>query len=123
MKEPPRQTSLDTLEPYVAERVARVLAAMQARGFDPIIFEAARTVERQRWLYGVGRTHSKHRKPVTWTLNSRHIPRNGAKGKAADIISKRRGWDWPQFYTALAQEARKEGLKVLRVERCHVEWS
>jgi hypothetical protein len=121
-KEPKRQTSLDTLEDYVAARVRRILAAMQARGYDAVAYEAARTEERQRWLYGVGRTHSLTRKPVTWTLHSLHIPRNGGKGKAVDIISKSRGWNWPEFYDALAEEAKKEGMHPIDVERCHIQW-
>jgi len=117
MKEPPRQTSLALLAPYVRERVEKVLVAMKARGFDPIVFESARTETRQRWLYGVGRTHSLRRKPITWTLNSLHIP-----GKAVDIISKKRKWDWPAFFTALAQEGRKVGLHSIKAEGCHMEW-
>lgn len=122
MKEPERQTSLDTLESYVADRIRRVISRMEARGFDPVVFEAARTLERQQWLYGIGRTHDLKRKPVTWTMASRHIPHPPAKGKAADIISKSRGWNWPEFYQALREEAQREGLRTLSVEQCHVQF-
>lgn len=81
------------------------------------MFEARRSDARQRWLYGVGRTHSLKRKPISWTLDSKHL-----KGKAADIISKSRLWNWPEFYKALAEEAEREGMHTLRVEQCHVEW-
>jgi len=117
-KEPPRNRDIDSLEWYVADRVRQIIAAMEARGFDPIVFEARRSQERQRWLYGVGRTHSLSRKPVTWTMNSRHIV-----GKAADIISKSRLWWHPAFYDALETEAIRVGMRVLPQERCHVEWS
>ena len=117
MREPKRIAGTNGMVDYVAARVEQVLAAMRERGFDPVIFEGLRTAKRQLWLYGVGRTHSKRRRPVTWTRTSRHMT-----GKAADIISKSRGWDWPEFYDALEQEARKVGLRVLTVERCHVEW-
>ena len=117
MKEPPRQTSLDGLQVYLRPRVEQVLARMTERGFDPIIFEARRSEERQRWLYGIGRTHSLRRKPVSWTLNSLHI-----KGKAVDIISKTRKWDWPAFYVALKIEAKAVGLSTIPQEGCHVEW-
>lgn len=115
--EPVRNSDINSLVDYVAARVARVITAMQQRGFDAILFEAKRTPERQKWLYGIGRTHSLQRKPVSWTLNSKHL-----KGKAADIISKSRGWNWPEFYRALREEANKVGLTVLRIEQCHVEW-
>ncbi len=121
-REPSRQVSLDTLEGYVADRVRRILAAMTAKGFDPIVYEAARTEARQAWLYGVGRTHSLKRKPVTWTLHSFHIPRNNGKGKAADIISRSRGWDWPEFYDCLRDCAAAEGMHVIPQERCHLQW-
>jgi hypothetical protein len=116
-QEPRRQTDLDTLQSYVADRVREVITAMQAAGFDPIVFEARRELARQKWLYGVGRTHDKNRKPVTWTMNSLHIP-----GKAADIISKRRGWNWPEFYVALHAAAHKVGLHTIAQEGCHIEW-
>lgn len=117
MSEPIRQTSLATLEPYVADRVQRVLEAMKSRKFDPVVFEAKRTAERQSYLYSIGRTRELHRKPVTWTLKSKHL-----SGKAVDIISKTRGWNWPAFYDALQEEAAKEGLETIPVERCHIQW-
>ncbi len=51
-------------------------------------------------------------------MNSRHLV-----GKAADIISKKRGWNWPEFYDALHVEAEKLGLEVIPQERCHVQWN
>ncbi len=117
MKEPKRDAKLDDLEPYVADRVRQVIDAMRARGFDPVVFETRRSLERQRWLYGVGRTHSLRRKPITWTMFSRHLA-----GKAADIISRSRGWDWPEFYDALAEEAGDAGLHGIPHEGCHIQW-
>lgn len=115
--EPKRQTSIDTLfEPFHL-RVAKLLYELEQRCFDPIVFEAKRTQARQKWLYGVGRTHSKNRKPVTWTMQSRHLD-----GKACDIISRKRGWDHPAFFDALKVEAEALGLRVIPQERCHVEY-
>ena len=116
-KEPKRNADIDSLVDYVAVRVRALLRAMEARGFDPLLFEARRSPERQRWLYGVGRTHSLQRKPVTWTLRSKHLT-----GKAADIISKSRGWAHPAFFRALREESARVGLATLAVELCHVEW-
>lgn len=118
MNEPARQSDISLLVPYVGDRVRRIIARMESRGFDPMVFESLRSQERQAWLYGVGRTHSKHRRPVTWTLNSKHIV-----GKAADIVSRRYYWNAPRaFWRALKQEANREGMTVLNAEQCHVEW-
>lgn len=116
LKEPVRNTSIESLEPTTRQAVAAVIAELRSAGYDPVVFEARRTPERQRWLYGVGRTHSRWRKPVTWTLKSKHL-----EGRAADVISKSRLWNWPEFYAALARTAKKHGLKTLTKERCHIE--
>jgi len=117
MTEPKRNTDTNSLVPYVKDRVQKLLVAMKARGYEPIIFEALRSDERQAWLYGIGRTHQKNRKPVTFTLKSKHID-----GKACDIISRSKLWNDPRFFTALKQEANKVGLYTLSFERCHLEW-
>jgi len=116
--EPKRQNDLALLWPPFRERVERIFAAMRARGFDPIAFETLRTQARQSYLYGIGRTHHKNRKPVTWakTVTKHRV------GKAVDVISKKRGWNWSAFFRALKEEARREGCSVLAVEQCHVEW-
>ncbi len=115
--EPKRITSISELWEPIQGRVRNVLAAMKARGFDPIIFESRRTQERQAWLYGKGRTHHLSQKPTTWTMGSRHRP-----GKAVDIISKSRRWSWPQFYVALREEAEAVGLHTIPQEGCHLEF-
>lgn len=119
MSDTAREYRLGALVPYVAERVERILERMRARGFDPMVFETHRSQERQNWLYGIGRTHDFHRKPVTWTkTGSKHLV-----GKAADIISRKDFWNAPPaFWIALRQEANKEGMHVLRAEKCHIEW-
>ncbi|MCX8053181.1 MAG: hypothetical protein N3B12_05185 [Armatimonadetes bacterium] len=116
-KEPARCTNISSLWEPFRRKVERLLERMRGRGFDPIIFEAARSRQRQEWLYGVGRTHHKGRKPVTWTMTSRHLV-----GKAADIVSKSRGWDWPEFFDALKSEASRLGLETIPQEGCHVQW-
>lgn len=118
MKEPPRITDIDSLEPYVAGRVRRILDRLTRQGWDPVVFEARRTPERQRWLYGVGRTHSLGRQPVTRTLRSRHLT-----GKAVDIVSRSRGWGDGRFFDALKEAAEAEGMAVpFAWDRAHVEW-
>lgn len=117
MLEPPRDATLNGLVPYVRERVEKILAAMTAQGYDPVVFEGKRSIERQRWLYGIGRTHSKKRRPVTWTLNSLHLV-----GKAVDIISKKHGWSNEAFYVALRHEAHAVRMGVIPNEGCHLQW-
>ena len=129
MIEPKRDNTLDNVAGYVANRVQRVIARMQVRGFDPMVFEGKRSSQRQRWLYGQGRSklqcmkagispaYSRPGSIVTKTLDSKHIP-----GKAVDIISKSTLWSNPAFFAALKQEAAKENLHVLNFEQCHIEW-
>lgn len=113
MFEPKRYNDIDLLWDPFRDKVKQLLINMRVRGYDPVLFETFRTEQRQRWLYNrrVGG------KRVTWTMESRHRVR-----KAADIISKKRLWDWPEFYFVLRKEAEKLGLKVLDFEQCHIEW-
>jgi hypothetical protein len=126
----PINNDITGLVPYLRGRVLRVMAAMWDRGFDPMIYESRRTHERQRELYGKGRTAAQCKKAgvatkyaapdetiVTYTLDSFHI-----KGKGADIVSRSMHWNWPEFFVALKEEAAKEGLKTLGFEGCHIEW-
>ena len=116
--EPPRITDIGSLEPYVAERVRRILARLRQEGWDPVIHEARRTPERQAWLYGIGRWHSLDRQPVTQTLRSKHLT-----GKAVDIVSRRHGWSSGEFFDALKRAAEAEGMTVpYGWDRAHVEW-
>jgi len=83
------------------------------------VFETLRTQERQQRLYGVGRTHSLDRKPITRTLKSNHllwdavdIVFNDAKGNPT--------WSWP--YDQLISLAKRYGIKNLKPkETCHFE--
>lgn len=116
--EPKRNASINSLAPYVAERVAKLIEAMNARGYDAVIYEARRSPERQSWLYSIGRTRQKSRKCVTWTMYSKHL-----NGKAVDIISKSHGWNAPgDFWIALATEARKVGMHPILKEACHIQY-
>jgi len=120
--EPKRITSISELWEPIQERVKAVLAAMKARGFDPIIYESRRTTERQAWLWGIGRAHHLNRKPVTDKDGVKKQSRHQV-AKAVDVISKSRYWGWPAFFRALRQEAKKQGLHSLApYEECHLEW-
>lgn len=94
-----------------------ILDRLTALGYDPIIFEARRSPDRQAWLYGYGRTHHKTAKPITWSRYSRHLP-----GKAVDIISKSRRWSWPQFFSQLHRTGHLYRLDPIPDEACHLQW-
>jgi hypothetical protein len=99
-------------------KIELLLARLTNRGFDPVIFEAKRSEARQRYLYSIGRTRDKNKRPVTWTMHSRHLV-----GKAVDIISKKHGWSSAAFYDAMEEEVRKiDEIKSIPQEQCHVEW-
>lgn len=115
--EPRRNSNWEDLKEPFKTKIHQLFEAMRARGLDPVIFEGLRSMGRQKWLYGIGRTHSLDRKPVTWTLKSEHL-----KGKAADVISKSKGWSDSKFYVIMRQEAEKLGLYTLYPrESCHVQ--
>ncbi len=114
--EPARTKEISTLAEPFRSRVKQLIAAMTAHGYDPVVFEARRSAARQQYLYGFGRTHHVGKRPVTWTLKSRHLT-----GTAVDIISKSRLWSWPGFYDALKHHAEALGLHVLNIEQCHVQ--
>jgi len=115
--EPRRQTDIDALVPYVRDCVVLVLRDLSAAGWDPFVIEVLRSEARQTWLYGIGRTHSLRRRPVTWTHHSLHLV-----GKAVDIISQSHGWTSLSFFEALKTAAWAHGLHVNATDRCHVEW-
>jgi len=103
--EPKRQTDLAGLKPAFRAKVVTLLDNMQAKGWDPVVFEARRSAERQAWLYGISRTHHLKSRPVTWTRTSKH-----QAGVAVDIISQEHGWSNHQFFDALKREAVKLAL-------------
>jgi hypothetical protein len=118
VKEPARNSDIHSLWEPFRLKVEALLAAMARLGEDPVIYEALRSKKRQEYLYSIGRTRDKHRRPVTFTLESRH-----RVGKAVDIISKRHGWNDPAFFQRLKHEAAKLSLHTLDFEQCHVEWT
>lgn len=115
--EPKRCCDIESLYAPFRAKVKLLLQNMEAKGYDPVVFEALRTPERHKWLYGIGRTHDLDRKPVTWTMHSLHLT-----GKGADIISHSKGWNWPEFFDALEHEAEKLQLITIPQERCHVQF-
>lgn len=101
---------LDGLNPIFKAKLIKVLERMRARGLDAWVFEGVRTLERQKYLYSLGRRGRAGERPVTWTMHSNHIP-DADGGRAADVISASQKWGAPPaFWEALHQEAEREGL-------------
>lgn len=117
IRPPKRNADIESLVGWLRPRVRAILLGMRERGFDPFVVEARRTVKRQKWLFGIGRTHHTWQRPVTWTLRSKHLV-----GKAVDIASRSRGWHWREFFDALGEEAKKQAMYQFRRDRCHIEW-
>lgn len=92
----------------VQEPLRRVLAAMEARGLEPRVFETRRSEARAHWLArkGTGIVKSTHR-----------------LGLAADVIDKNKLWGAsPEFWRALREEAEREGFVSLApADRPHIQ--
>jgi hypothetical protein len=126
--EPKRDTDVTHIWLPFYQRITKLADAMRLRGFDPIIFEGFRSLARQDWLYGYGRTHHLGKKPKTWTHDSKHCKQdlNGKPAaKAVDIVSAKYLWSSTAFYTALREEVEKiSGIDTLYpTESCHVQWT
>ena len=121
--EPPRETDLDCLEPAFRAKLQALLERMRVMGFDPEVYETRRSIARQQWLHGVGRTHDLNRKPVTWTMHSQHLPDANGLGQAADIIDAKLGWNNPRFFATLQIQAHVVGLYTIPEEQCHVQFN
>lgn len=74
MMEPSRQTTLQGVDDRLKHWWADMLTAYRALNLNCTyrLIETIRSAERQTWLYGVGRSHSLERQPVTWVLTSNH---------------------------------------------------
>lgn len=83
------------LLPSFAARVETLFQRLRARGFDPFLNEGYRTQARAAQLAAEG----------PGIVDSMHC-----YGAAADIKSFSRGFEWPEFFVALGQEAEKLGL-------------
>jgi len=115
-KEPARISNVEALKPIFREAFMQILEGMRNKGWDPRVFETLRMLERQAYLYSIGRRGKRGERPVTWTMNSKHI-----KGIAGDVISKKDGWSNKKFFDDLALVAAEHGCRTLPGDRCHVE--
>lgn len=111
MTVPKRNADPATLLPSMRRAIEVLCHEMRERGFDPLLWEAGRSLAREAALDKKG-AGSKGR--------SMHY-----YGAAADIVSASRMWDWPEFYDALCDEAELLGLvsghRWKRVDSVHVQ--
>lgn len=99
------------LLPAFRARLEVLFARLRAQGFDPFLHEGYRTAARAAQLAkeGSGKAQSTH-----------------TYGIGADVISKSRGWKWPEFFVALGREAEALGMTWggrwdTRVDQAHVQ--
>lgn len=100
------------LDPVLRDKVAAIFLELEQLGYDPRVFEGARTQHRQAWLYGSSRldfpVYGRAGRWLTGTLSASNHGANPVR--AVDIISRSRGWEWPEFYVALGAAAKRQGL-------------
>lgn len=106
---------IDRLEYNFQKKVKLFLIEARLKYPNLYVYETLRTYKRQKHLYWIGRTHSFHRNPITWTMKSKH-----REGKALDIIFKK--WtklnrSWP--YSWLHKIAKKYWIVWIVREQCH----
>lgn len=113
-KEPKASREMDGLHPVVRYPLEAYLARANAllTYVDIYPSETLRTVERQAWLFALGRDPALiaqgHRRARTWTFDSKHLV-----GLAADLVMVRKGtkealWDetsWQWLYQTVPPES------------------
>ena len=132
-KEVPVQRDTMPLAPKFRVAVEVLLHRMEQLGYDPYVFEAMRTQERQRFLYGFGREYDDGRGKVTHSQDADETWHGF--GLAVDIISKSKRWGAePEFWVTLECEAEELGLRSGRdwdidnstrerfVDSPHIQW-
>ncbi len=108
--EPPAIRTLEGVAPLFAEKVEQLLANMAARGLPTIVREALRTVERQAWLYGIGRDYDPDGRGIVTSAKSAEYGWH-VLGLAADLVHERLEDNAPSSYwDVLAQQAEALGL-------------
>jgi peptidoglycan L-alanyl-D-glutamate endopeptidase CwlK len=107
--------SLNALSGVHPDLIRVVKRAIEATTQDFMVLEGVRTVQRQRELYGQGRSAAELRavgvepalaKPtmqkVTWTLKSNHIARADGYGYAVDLVPYPVDWNDLAKFDAIA---------------------
>lgn len=81
IKEPARQKDMSLLKPQTKIKMEAFKRFCNEQWLYVKEFETLRSLERQKYLYSVGRTIRKGERPITWTMNSKHLT-----GEAVDFV-------------------------------------
>lgn len=110
--------SIDSLESNFKNKVTDFLKEVRVKYPNVGIFEWMRSLNRQQELYSIGRRWIAWEKPVTWTMDSKHL-----KWLAIDIVFMDNftpTWNWDYQY--LIEVAKKYWINNLAPkELCHFE--
>ena len=124
----PVQSGMSGLAPLFAEALAKTVADMRLRGHQPLVFETMRTLERQRFLYGFGRTYDDPKPRGIVTHSDSNLTTWHGYGLAADIVEDD-STPWvakPQFWNDLGECAEANGLtwggRWKFLDLPHVQW-
>lgn len=112
-------SNIQDLEPNFKNKIIDFLKEVRVKYPNVDIFEWLRSKKRQEELYSIGRRWIAWEKPVTWTMNSKHL-----EWKAVDIIFKDSKWNptWNWDYKYLIEIAKKYWINNLApTEVCHFE--
>lgn len=108
--EPVVITDTTHLAPAFQVKVGRILMALDAAGWHPVVRESLRSTERAAWLYGFGRDYDDGRGIVT---NAQTADKTWHHyGLAVDLGDKRYegGSEPQQFFRDLGDACLREGL-------------
>lgn len=123
----PHSSSLDGLAPAFRAALMQTVEMMKKLGHQPRIFETTRTLERQAFLYGFGRTWDDGRGVVTHSKTNM-VTWHGY-GLAADIVEDdKTPWNaTPAFWNDLGKCAEANGLtwggRWKFLDLPHVQWA
>lgn len=110
------------LAPQFYEMVDAVLIDLKSQGLDAGIYEAWRSDDRQKYLWGSGRT-----RPGPFLSNAKPGQSAHGYGLAVDIVGKIGGkwtWDEKKFdYAKLTEAYKRHGIKTLSFELVHGEFT
>lgn len=100
------------LDPTFRGKLDAAFADLRAQGFDPKVYEGARSQHRQAYLYGQGRTdfpvYGRTGNKVTYTLDASSHGRSPVV--AVDVVSASKWWEDMNFFHALGTAVKKQGL-------------
>jgi peptidoglycan L-alanyl-D-glutamate endopeptidase CwlK len=100
------------LDPTFRAKLDATFAVLRSQGWDPKVFEGARSQQRQAWLWGEGRpefpVYGRAGKYKTKTLDASSHGSDGAR--ATDVISASTAWSNMDFFYALGAAAKAQGL-------------